>query len=117
MTLIKRSALVAYNIKQMFELVNNIEEYPRFLPWCHASHIIYRDDLIVEAQLDITCSGIHKSFTTRNQLKPYDRIDITLVHGTFRHLEGIWHFVSLGTEGSKIDLELEFETTGRIVDK
>lgn len=114
-TLIKRSSLLPYTSRQMFELVNGIEDYPRFLPWCHASHIIHRDEKEVEAALELAWSGVHKSFTTRNILTPYERIDITLVHGPFRHLEGIWTFTSLG-EGSKVELELEFEFTGHFLD-
>ncbi|EKD73118.1 MAG: cyclase/dehydrase [uncultured bacterium] len=117
MTTIKRSALVAYTARQMFELVNSIEEYPRFLPWCRVSQVITRADTEVEASLEITWSGIHKSFTTCNHLYPYERIDITLVKGPFRHLEGRWEFIALGEQGCKINLELEFELTGHLVDK
>ena len=117
MTTIKRSALVAYTARQMFELVNSIEEYPRFLPWCRGSQVITRADTEVEASLEITWSGIHKSFTTCNHLYPYERIDITLVKGPFRHLEGRWEFIALGEQGCKINLELEFELTGHLVDK
>ena len=117
MTTIKRSALVAYTARQMFELVNSIEEYPRFLPWCRVSQVTARTDTEVEASLEITWSGIHKSFTTCNHLYPYERIDITLVKGPFRHLEGRWEFIALGEQGCKINLELEFELTGHLVDK
>lgn len=116
MTTIKRSALVAYTARQMFELVNSIEEYPRFLPWCHSSHIIDRTDTEVEASLEIAWSGIHKSFITRNHLYPDERIDITLVKGPFRRLEGHWRFIALGEHGCKITLDLEFELAGHFLD-
>lgn len=117
MTLIKRNALVNYTPKQMFELVNNIQDYPRFLPWCHASHINHSDAEKVEATLDIAWSGITKSFTTCNHLYPYERTEISLVHGPFRHLEGRWHFTPLGENGCRVDLELEFELTGSFFDR
>lgn len=116
MTTIKRSALVAFTSRQMFELVNSIEEYPRFLPWCGSSKITKQTDTEIEASLDITWSGIHKSFTTRNCLYPYERIDILLVHGPFRHLEGRWSFISYGEHGCKVNLDLEFELTGHFFD-
>jgi ribosome-associated toxin RatA of RatAB toxin-antitoxin module len=116
MTTIKRSAIVAYSARQMFELVNSIEEYPRFLPWCHASKIISLENTEVEASLDIAWSGIHKSFITRNHLYPYERIDITLVKGPFQHLEGRWGFQAYGEHGCKITLDLEFELTGNLFD-
>jgi ribosome-associated toxin RatA of RatAB toxin-antitoxin module len=117
MTLIKRTALVGYSPRQMFELVNAIEDYPRFLPWCRESRVIARDEKQVEASLDIAWSGIHKQFTTRNVLQLYDRIDIRLVNGPFRHLEGIWQFSPMGPHGCKVDLELEFELAGHFLDQ
>lgn len=117
MTVIQRNALVSYTPRQMFELVNHIEEYPRFLPWCSESTVLYRDAEFVEARLNIAWSGIHKSFTTRNQLHPFNRIDIVLVEGPFRHLAGYWSFLELGEEGCKINLELEFEFSMSIFDR
>ncbi|MCD6038699.1 MAG: pasT [Gammaproteobacteria bacterium] len=117
MNVIKRTATVRYSPQQMFELVNNIKDYPRFLPWCSASTILYHDDKEVEAALEIEWSGIHKNFTTRNYLYPYERIKITLVHGPFRHLEGKWMFTAFEEHGCKVDLELEFDLGGRLVDK
>lgn len=115
-TLIKRSSLLPYSTRQMFELVNAIEDYPRFLPWCHATRIIHRDDKEIEASLELAWSGVRKSFTTRNIISPYNQIDINLVHGPFRHLEGIWIFTPVG-DGCKVELELEFELTGHFLDR
>ena len=101
----------------MFELVNNIEDYSRFLPWCRESHIVHRTDEEVVATLEIVWSGVHKSFTTRNRLYPNDRIEITLVKGPFRRLEGKWTFTNVGENSCKINLELEFELTGHLFDR
>lgn len=117
MTLIKRSALVGYSPRQMFELVNAIEEYPRFLLWCRKSHIFLHEENQIEASLEIAWSGIHKEFTTRNILHPYERIEICLVNGPFRHLEGNWIFTEIGQDGCRVDLELEFELAGHFLDK
>ncbi len=115
MTIIQRNALVPYTPRQMFELVNAIDEYPRFLPWCSESHIVSRTEKMIEATLDISWSGFHKSFTTRNILYPDERMDIELVKGPFKHLEGRWIFTPVG-EGCKVHMELEFELTGSMVD-
>lgn len=117
MTTIKRNALVPFSTRQMFELVNAIEEYPRFLPWCHASEVKERNEAFVEASLDIAWSGIHKRFTTRNTLHPYDRVDLTLVEGPFRHLEGRWTFEALDDHACKVHLELAFELSGGLMDR
>lgn len=116
MTAIKRSALVSYSARQMFELVNTIEDYPHFLPWCGASHIISRTDTHVEARLDIVWKGMTKSFTTRNALHPYDHMEIDLVNGPFKRLEGRWSFVELDGNACKVCLDLEFEFAGGIMD-
>lgn len=101
----------------MFELVNAIEDYPRFLPWCQSSSIISRTDKEVIASLDISWKGIHKSFSTRNILCPYDKIEICLVNGPMHKLDGTWEFLALDEHASKILLDLEFEFTGSIVDR
>lgn len=116
MTTINRNALVPYTPHQMFELVNNIEEYPRFLPWCRETEIINRSEKEVEARLEIAWSGMHKSFTTRNYLHHYERMEMKLVKGPFRHLEGIWTFTPLGEHGCKVNLDLEFEFAGNLMD-
>jgi len=117
MSTIKRSALVPYTPRQMFELVNNIEDYPRFLPWCHQSQVLSKDEKGVRATLDIAWSGIHKSFTTHNHLYPYDRVEIELVEGPFKHLEGVWEFIAMGEDGCKINLDLEFDVAGSMIDR
>jgi len=114
---LKRNALVPYSARQMFELVNAIEEYPRFLPWCHKSRVINRSDLEVIAELDINWKGIHKSFTTRNGLKPYHQITISLVNGPMHRLDGVWMFTELDEMACKIELDLEFEFTGSFIDR
>lgn len=116
MTSIKRNALVPFTTHQMFELVNSIEEYPRFLPWCRSSEIMSRTEKEVEAKLEIAWSGMHKSFTTRNILEPYERMEMKLVKGPFRQLEGIWTFTPLGEHGCKVNLDLEFEFAGSMMD-
>ncbi len=114
---LKRNALVPYSSRQMFELVNGIEDYPRFLPWCRSSQIIRRTDEEVIASLEVNWKGIHKSFTTSNRLYPYDRVEISLVKGPLHRLDGIWTFQELDEHACKIILDLEFEFTGHFIDR
>jgi len=117
MNSLKRSAIVAYSARQMFELVNNIEDYPRFLPWCHSTEIISRTDTEIVATLEINWKGMRKKFTTRNTLNPYDRMDMNLVTGPLKHMEGIWNFQALNDKACKVLLDLEFEFTGSFIDR
>lgn len=114
---LKRSALVPFTSEQMFELVNDIDDYPRFLPWCHRSTIESSSPEEIVATLEIAWKGIHKSFTTRNRLTPFSSIDIDLVNGPLKHLEGIWYFESLDKKACKVTLDLEFAFTGGLVDR
>jgi ribosome-associated toxin RatA of RatAB toxin-antitoxin module len=116
MHVLKRTALVPYSDKQMFELVNNIEDYPQFLPWCHTSRIISRTEKEVIAELEIRWKGIHKSFTTRNILYPNERMDIVLVTGPLAHLDASWRFVPLDEKACKIALDMEFDFTHSFMD-
>ncbi len=117
MNKITRSALVAYSSRQMFELVNNVEDYPRFLPWCNSSHIVRQTESELEATVEIKRAGLHKNFTTRNTLYPYERMEIHLVSGPFRHFEGVWTFQPLASHACKVMVELEFEFSGSVFDK
>lgn len=117
MNTLKRNAIVPYSARQMFELVNNIEDYPRFLPWCGKSHVLERSDKEVVAELEISWKGMHKSFSTRNTLTPYERIDMNLVNGPLRHMEGIWTFQALDEHACKVLLDLEFEFAGSLLDR
>lgn len=117
MNVLKRSAIVPYTSRQMFELVNNIEDYPRFLPWCHKSEIIKKTNEEIIASLEIAWKGIHKNFTTSNKNFLHERIEINLINGPLQHMEGIWAFMSLNDKACKVMLDLEFEFTGRFIDR
>jgi ribosome-associated toxin RatA of RatAB toxin-antitoxin module len=114
MTRVQKSALVKFSAQKMFDLVDNIEAYPEFLPWCGSSRIIRRTTEIVEAELVIAKAGFHKSFTTRNRLDSGGRIYMSLLEGPFSSLEGVWDFIPLRDDASKISLDLEFEMSGKL---
>ena len=114
MTVIQKSALVKFSAQQMFDLVNDIEAYPKFLPWCAGSRIIKREDDIVEAELTISKSGFKKSFSTRNLIDKGGRITVSLLDGPFSHLDGVWNFMPLRENASKISLDLEFEMSSML---
>lgn len=114
MTVVQKSALVRYSAQQMFDLVNDIEAYPQFLPWCSGSRIIKRIDDIVEAELLISKGGFKKSFSTRNRVDSGGKITVSLLDGPFSYLEGVWNFMPLREDASKISLDLEFEMSGKL---
>ncbi len=115
MTVVEKSALVKFSAHQMYDLVEDIESYPDFLPWCAGSRIINRNNNIVDAELQIAKGGFSKNFTTRNILDAGGRISISLINGPFSYLEGVWKFMPLREDASKITLDLEFEMSGKLV--
>ena len=114
MTIVQKSALVRYSARKMFDLVEDIESYPEFLPWCSGSRILRREGNIVEAELMINKGGFKKSFATRNKLDQGSRITMRLLKGPFTFLEGQWNFMPLRDDASKISLDLEFELPGKL---
>ncbi len=114
MTTVSRSALVRFPAHLMYELVEDVESYPRFLPWCSASRILRRSGDVVDAELEISKAGFQKSFATRNTLLAPEQIRISLLEGPFSHLEGVWTFTPLRKDASKISFDLEFEMTGKL---
>lgn len=111
---IKRSQLVPFSAKQMYELVDGITQYQTFLPWCVKSEELERDDKSVTATLTISAQGLEKSFTTKNTLTPHSRIDLSLVDGPFSHLDGHWLFTDTA-EGCKVDFELSFDIANKML--
>ncbi|MDD2739707.1 MAG: type II toxin-antitoxin system RatA family toxin [Methylomonas lenta] len=114
MSVVQKSALVKYSAQQMFDLVDDIESYPQFLPWCSGSRVLRREDDIVEGEIQIAKAGFNKSFTTRNRLDRGGRIQISLLDGPFKSLEGFWSFMPLREDASKVSLDLEFEMAGKL---
>ena len=115
MTTIHKQATVPYSAEKMYTLVDNIQDYPKFLPWCQKSVIRSRNDHEVVACLTLAFGGIHKSFTTRNLLQPHKMIEIKLVDGPFRHLEGFWHFTPKGENICQVSVTLNFEFRNRMI--
>ncbi len=117
MSSVHRSALVTHSSKRMFELVNDVERYSEFLPWCGGSNELNRTEHKVTASVMIDFKGIKKSFTTENHLFPYDRIALILVDGPFSELSGSWEFLALDERSSKVVLNLDFDFSNKIIGK
>lgn len=114
MRTIHRSATVLYTPAEMFELVNDIESYPRFLPWCRSARVLQRDEGQIRACLAIAKGRVEKSFTTLNVLQKDRQIDVQLVEGPFRKLDGLWRFEPAG-DGCHVTLDMSFELASRIM--
>lgn len=106
---IRRRAHVPYTAQQMFDLVNDVGAYPKFLHWCAGACVESVDESHLEATLDIGIAGLHKSFRTRNTLDRPRRITMALVSGPFSRLDGAWEFTDSPNGGAEIELSLDYE--------
>jgi ribosome-associated toxin RatA of RatAB toxin-antitoxin module len=114
-TTINKSALVTYSPAQMYALVNDIESYADFLPWCRSSSILSQDADEIRATIVIAHGSLNKAFTTCNRLQRDKMIEMRLEEGPFKRLEGFWRFDILGEQACKVSLDLEFEFKNRLV--
>ena len=110
---VARSAIVPHSAAQLFALVEDIESYPRFLPWCVAAEVKSRGPDATLATLTVGMLGVKQSFTTRNTNRPPEAIDLELVEGPFRRFAAAWRFQPLGAAGCKVEFSMEFEFASR----
>lgn len=109
MATVSKSVLVPRSAARMFALVDDVEHYPEFLPWCSAARVIERSDEVTRARLDVDYHGLRTHFTTVNRKQAPRRMDIDLEEGPFARLKGRWVFTPLGSGGSRVELTLDYE--------
>jgi len=114
MAQVEKSVLVAHPPERMFELVDRIEDYPLFLPWCGGTTLKSRDAHSTIATIHIAYMGIRQSFTTENTKEAPQLMLIKLLDGPFSKLEGEWRFLSLGPNACKIELRLDYTFSNRL---
>lgn len=105
---VHKSVLLAHSAEQMFDLVQAVERYPQFLPWCGGSTVHERSLHRMLATVQIDYRGIRQSFTTENTLHAPHRIGMTLREGPFSRLDGLWHFHTLRHDACKVEFRLDY---------
>lgn len=116
MARVEKSVLVAHTPERMFELVDRVEDYPAFLPWCGGTELQQRDSAHTVATIHIAYLGIRQSFTTENAKTRPHEMRIKLRDGPFTHLEGDWLFKPLGDDACKIEFRLEYVFSSRMLE-
>lgn len=115
MPTVNRSAMVRHTPREMFDLVNDFERYPEFLPGCRRARLIEHDEEHLIGEMTLGRAGIEQSITTRNDLYAPERIEMSLVSGPFKRLSGRWMFTPMGDKACKVSLEMEFEFANRLL--
>jgi len=114
---VRRSALVPHSVEDMFDLIEQAEAYPQFLPWCVGATILERSDDSVAGKLDFSYLQIRFSFTTRNRKSRPQWLHVRLVDGPFRRFEGDWRLTRLGDVGCKIEFDVAYEISDGLLDQ
>ena len=117
MIVVDRSALVAHSAHEMYALVADVESYPQFLPWCDRAVVSVNEPGRTVATLHINFHGLEKEFTTENLHQPGARIDMRLVSGPFRSLEGTWLFIPLSEKACKVEFKLRYQFANALLEK
>jgi len=115
LSLIEKSAVVPYSADEMYALVNDIESYPRFLPWCTEARILEPGEREQTASVSLASGPVRQTFTTRNTMQPGRRIDVRLLSGPFSRLNGRWEFDPQGERDCRIAFRMEFEFKNRLL--
>jgi ribosome-associated toxin RatA of RatAB toxin-antitoxin module len=117
MALVEKSVLIEYSAAQMYALVEDVAAYPEFLPWCGGTEILKKEAGITRAAIVIDYRGIKQRFSTENRASPPQLIEMSLVDGPFRQLDGRWRFKALGDDACKIEFRLHYEFSSKLLEK
>lgn len=112
-----KSVLVPYTREEMFDLVDGVEDYPQFLPWCGGSELHGRDAETTEATIHIHYFQVKQHFSTQNRKQYPSEMLLQLKSGPFRHLEGYWRFRELGPQACKVEFKLHYEFSSHLLEK
>ncbi len=112
-----KTVLVPYSAEEMFVLVDGVEAYPEFLPWCGATELHLRDTETTEATIHIHYLQVRQHFTTRNSKRQPEEMIIRLQRGPFRKLEGYWRFRSLAPQACRIEFVMHYEFSSTLLEK
>jgi ribosome-associated toxin RatA of RatAB toxin-antitoxin module len=117
MAKVEKTVLIEHAAAAMFALVDQVEDYPQFLPWCGGTQLIERTRDITLATIEIDYHGVRQRFTTLNRKQSPEWMHIELKEGPFRHLTGHWHFKALADTACKVELLLEYEFSSKMLEK
>ena len=116
MNQVRRTAIVPFSADQMYALVNDIESYPEFLPWCSNARVLTRQDDTLTASVSMALGRFRHTFTTANTMQPGRQIAVRLLSGPFRQLEGTWDLTPAGDYACEVRLEMQFEFKNRLLE-
>jgi ribosome-associated toxin RatA of RatAB toxin-antitoxin module len=118
---VRKSVLLWYSPREMYDLVVGVEAYPSFLPWCQSAEVLEQHADGVVARLGLSYMGLRQSFTTRNHNVSGVSVQLHLIDGPFSLLEGHWQFLPLGAADAgqaacKIEFDLRYDFSSKALE-
>ena len=114
---VSRSAIVEHSAQALYALIEDIESYPAFLPWCRSARVQSRTETRTVATLSVGLRGIKQSFTTENRNTPGQAIQMRLVEGPFRHFSATWRLTPLGAHAARVEFSMTYEFSSKVLAK
>jgi ribosome-associated toxin RatA of RatAB toxin-antitoxin module len=116
MPTVRKSVIVPHTCSAMFDLVDEVERYPEFLPWCSATEVFERTPEVTRARLDIDYHGLTSRISTLNRKERPRTMTLEFVDGPFERFKGAWRFDALGEEGCRVELALDYEFSNKALE-
>lgn len=115
--LVRRSLLLPYSAESMFDLIEQAEHYPQFIPWCTEAVILERTDDIVAARLSMRVAGLTLSLQTRNPKRRPEWLALKMERGPLRRFEGEWRLTPLNATACRIEFTLSYEIADGMIER
>ena len=117
MAVVHKTVFLGYSAEQMFDLVANVADYPKVLPWCGAGKVLEQSDTRLVASVGINFHGVKQSFTTANTNTRPTQMAMKLVDGPFKVMDGLWTFKALRDDACKVEFDLRYEFSSVILEQ
>ncbi|MDB5934047.1 MAG: ubiquinone-binding protein [Massilia sp.] len=117
MAVVHKTVFLGFSAEQMFDLVANVDDYPKFLPWCGGVKVLERSEEKLVACLAINFHGVKQSFTTANLNQRPTQMTMKLVDGPFKVMDGVWTFKALRADACKVEFDLHYEFSSMILEQ
>ncbi len=115
MPTVSTSARVNYTPEEMFDLVNDVASYPDYIPMCSEVRLLKQEPESLKATITMAKGKLKLSFTTENSMEIGRSIQMRLVDGPFKKLEGVWSFRPHQETGCETSFRLDFEFSNSLL--
>lgn len=112
-----KTVLVPHSASEMFLLVDDVQKYPEFLPWCGGVEIKQQDEVCTIAAIHIDYHGLKQKFCTENTKNFPHLMSMQLKEGPFKKFTGQWQFIALNTQACKIEFKLHYEFSSGMLER